>query len=100
MAPSTAALAVVALLALSASASDSHPSHRWKRLSDQRLAELETLVALEAMGHTVPVGAGVVDPRAVGRKRSDWDDTWRPQGEADVPLALYGGTQGVWPAQQ
>ncbi|KAF7410264.1 hypothetical protein HZH68_004645 [Vespula germanica] len=45
---------------------------RRKRISDQRLAELETLVALSNMRGriiTVPVGLGVIDPAKIGRKR-------------------------------
>ncbi|XP_012285833.1 uncharacterized protein LOC105702680 [Orussus abietinus] len=45
---------------------------RQKRVSDQRLAELETLLALAKMRGklvTVPVGFGRVDPAKIGRKR-------------------------------
>ncbi|XP_011699652.1 PREDICTED: uncharacterized protein LOC105456957 [Wasmannia auropunctata] len=43
---------------------------RYKRQSDQRMAELETLLALEKVkGIVVPIGFGVVDPKVVGRKR-------------------------------
>ncbi|KAF2882284.1 hypothetical protein ILUMI_23904 [Ignelater luminosus] len=45
---------------------------RVKRVSDQRLAELETLVALSKMSGklvTVPLGLGKVDPKYIGRKR-------------------------------
>ncbi|XP_011136318.1 uncharacterized protein LOC105181320 [Harpegnathos saltator] len=43
---------------------------RQKRLSDQRLAELETLLALQRLkGIVVPVGYGKVDPALLGRRR-------------------------------
>ncbi|XP_018057537.1 PREDICTED: uncharacterized protein LOC108693224 [Atta colombica] len=43
---------------------------RQKRLSDQRLAELETLLALQNVkGIVVPVGFGKVNPAKLGRKR-------------------------------
>ncbi|KAL0122033.1 hypothetical protein PUN28_007079 [Cardiocondyla obscurior] len=43
---------------------------RQKRQSDQRLAEIETLLALQKLkGIIVPVGLGVVDPAKIGRKR-------------------------------
>ncbi|XP_024877319.1 uncharacterized protein LOC112458114 [Temnothorax curvispinosus] len=43
---------------------------RQKRLSDQRLAELETLLALQNVkGVVVPVGFGKVNPAMIGRKR-------------------------------
>ncbi|XP_015117048.1 uncharacterized protein LOC107041154 isoform X2 [Diachasma alloeum] len=45
---------------------------RHKRTSDQRLAELETLIALENLRGklvTVPVGFGKVDPAKIGRRR-------------------------------
>ncbi|XP_018315403.1 uncharacterized protein [Mycetomoellerius zeteki] len=43
---------------------------RQKRLSDQRLAELETLMALRNVkGVLVPVGYGRVNPAILGRKR-------------------------------
>ncbi|XP_065168636.1 uncharacterized protein [Atheta coriaria] len=47
--------------------------NRIKRVSDQRLAELETLIALDRLKGkliTVPVGIGLPsDPRIIGRKR-------------------------------
>ncbi|XP_012221160.1 uncharacterized protein [Linepithema humile] len=49
---------------------DNIPIVRYRRLSDQRMAELETLMALEKIkGVAVPVGLGKVDPAAIGRKR-------------------------------
>lgn len=43
---------------------------RQKRLSDQRLAELETLLALQNVkGVVIPVGFGKVNPAIAGRKR-------------------------------
>nr|XP_018902879.1 PREDICTED: uncharacterized protein LOC109034279 [Bemisia tabaci] len=43
-----------------------------KRVSDHRLAELETLLALSKMKGqvmTVPLGYGKVDPERIGRRR-------------------------------
>lgn len=49
------------------------PSHRQKRVSDQRLAELETLLALARMKYrkfvTVPVGYGLIDVHQIGRRK-------------------------------
>ncbi|KAF5284130.1 hypothetical protein FQR65_LT00130 [Abscondita terminalis] len=62
-------LVAIILLCVSASAI---PFSRLKRVSDQRLAELETLVALSKMSGklvTVPLGLGKVDPKIIGRKR-------------------------------
>ncbi|KAF5287337.1 hypothetical protein FQA39_LY15940 [Lamprigera yunnana] len=65
------AVLALAFFALCASAA-AVPLARLKRVSDQRLAELETLVALSKMSGklvTVPLGLGKVDPRLIGRKR-------------------------------
>lgn len=46
--------------------------YRQKRVSDQRLAELETIMALRKMAGklvTVPLGFGQVDPNKIGRRR-------------------------------
>lgn len=52
--------------------------HRQKRVSDQRLAELETLLALAKMRGklvTVPIGFGKIDPVKIGkRKRRSQND--------------------------
>ncbi|KAL2716568.1 uncharacterized protein V1478_014244 [Vespula squamosa] len=52
---------------------------RRKRVSDQRLAELETLLGLSKMKGkiiTIPIAFGVVDPAKIGRKRrSPMDDS-------------------------
>ncbi|XP_012534508.1 uncharacterized protein LOC105835604 [Monomorium pharaonis] len=51
---------------------------RPKRLSDQRLAELETLLALQNVkGVVVPVGFGKVNPAIAGRKRRSISDNLR-----------------------
>ncbi|GAB1862191.1 hypothetical protein CAJAP_03270 [Camponotus japonicus] len=43
---------------------------RYRRLSDQRLAELETFMGLQNVkGVVVPVAFGKIDPAVVGRKR-------------------------------
>ncbi|KAK2588196.1 hypothetical protein KPH14_004235 [Odynerus spinipes] len=50
---------------------------RRKRVSDQRLAELETLLGLSKIKGiviTVPVAFGVVDPAKIGRKRRSTSD--------------------------
>ncbi|XP_043475637.1 uncharacterized protein LOC122507140 [Leptopilina heterotoma] len=63
------------LLALVPEVAHARPSgflSRQKRVSDQRLAELETLMALSRLKGklvTVPVGFGRVDPAKIGRKR-------------------------------
>ncbi|XP_042213694.1 uncharacterized protein LOC121860588 [Homarus americanus] len=49
------------------------PPHRQKRVSDQRLAELETLLALAKMKNrkyvTLPVGFGLIDVKQIGRRK-------------------------------
>ncbi|XP_015185789.1 PREDICTED: uncharacterized protein LOC107071355 [Polistes dominula] len=51
---------------------------RRKRVSDQRLAELETLLGLSTKMKgkviVIPVGYGVIDPAKVGRKRRSASD--------------------------
>ncbi|KAK4877901.1 hypothetical protein RN001_010407 [Aquatica leii] len=64
-----ATLLVIVFFCVSVSAI---PFSRLRRVSDQRLAELETLVALSKMSGklvTVPLGLGKVDPKIIGRKR-------------------------------
>jgi hypothetical protein len=43
--------------------------YRQKRVSDQRLADLETKIRLAGQIFHVPVGYGQVDPRQAGRRR-------------------------------
>lgn len=49
------------------------PPQRQKRVSDQRLAELETLLALAKMKNrkyvTLPVGYGLIDVQQIGRRK-------------------------------
>ncbi|XP_011860373.1 PREDICTED: uncharacterized protein LOC105557672 [Vollenhovia emeryi] len=65
----------VLLAVLLSETAHARPSRDWllsrqKRLSDQRLAELETLLALQNVkGVVVPVGFGKVNPAVLGRKR-------------------------------
>ncbi|XP_011645009.1 uncharacterized protein LOC105432086 [Pogonomyrmex barbatus] len=71
---STATLCIL-IVALLSETTYARPRQDWflsrqKRLSDQRLAELETLLALENVkGIVVPVGFGKVNPAVLGRKR-------------------------------
>ncbi|XP_046477287.1 uncharacterized protein [Neodiprion pinetum] len=67
-----AVLLILALLATDTDARPSGPLSRQKRVSDQRLAELETLLALSKLRGrlvTVPVAFGQVDPTIIGRRR-------------------------------
>ncbi|XP_059480110.1 uncharacterized protein LOC132199429 [Neocloeon triangulifer] len=62
---------IVALVVAFATHVHSMP-RRIKRVSDQRLAELETLIALSKMRGklvTVPIGFGRIDPAKIGRRR-------------------------------
>lgn len=64
-------LSVVAFVALLIPQTHGRP-YRQKRVSDQRLAELETYMALRKMAGklvTVPLGFGQVDPAKIGRRR-------------------------------
>ncbi|GLH12457.1 MraZ protein [Gryllus bimaculatus] len=86
----TAAVVVLALFLL---APASAAPHRQKRVSDQRLAELETRVALNRLKGivvTVPVGFGKVDPDKLGRRRRSEDDR----------LELMGGAGGAGDAME
>ncbi|XP_049941155.1 uncharacterized protein LOC126418439 [Schistocerca serialis cubense] len=76
---------LVALLAALCSGEADVSSRQKRPLSDQRLAEYQTLLALKAMGHTIPVP----DPMKVGRKRSFSSDVWRLMNEADMPVEEY-----------
>ncbi|KAL7637494.1 UNVERIFIED_CONTAM: hypothetical protein RMT77_012222 [Armadillidium vulgare] len=62
----------LAVLTLSAPAQVSN-NQRQKRVSDQRLAELETLLALAAMKNrkymNLPVGFGLIDVQQIGRRK-------------------------------
>ncbi|XP_046409175.1 uncharacterized protein LOC124174086 [Ischnura elegans] len=65
-------LALLVILLATVVPSGARPLHRRKRVSDQRLAELETLLALSKMRGklvTVPVGFGRIDPQKLGRRR-------------------------------
>ncbi|KAK4312730.1 hypothetical protein Pmani_015851 [Petrolisthes manimaculis] len=58
-------LLVAVCCLLLATPTSARPPHRQKRVSDQRLAELETLLALAKMNNrkyvTLPVGFGLID---------------------------------------
>ncbi|KAG8222381.1 hypothetical protein J437_LFUL003001 [Ladona fulva] len=63
---------LIVLLLFLASEGGARPADRRKRVSDQRLAELETLLALsKTRGKlvTVPVGFGRIDPQRLGRRK-------------------------------
>ncbi|CAL1681401.1 unnamed protein product [Lasius platythorax] len=60
---------------------------RYRRLSDQRLAELETILALQNVkGVAVPVAFGKVDPAVVGRKRRSITESTLGQSNRIRPL--------------
>lgn len=64
--------AVVAALAASECNAMPADNHRVKRMSDHRVAELQTLLSMGKMGGKVvthKVGYGQVDPMKVGRRR-------------------------------
>ncbi|XP_015586950.1 uncharacterized protein LOC107263831 isoform X2 [Cephus cinctus] len=70
----TVVVAAVLLMILLPETVHARPSGhtRQKRVSDQRLAELETLLSLSRMRGklvTVPIGFGRVDPDRLGRRR-------------------------------
>ncbi|XP_071441331.1 uncharacterized protein [Hetaerina americana] len=65
-------LALLVILLTTVAQGGARPLNRRKRVSDQRLAELETLLALSKMRGklvTVPVGFGRIDPQKLGRRR-------------------------------
>ncbi|XP_050452923.1 uncharacterized protein LOC126852302 [Cataglyphis hispanica] len=79
---------VVALLSETAyiRPSDWHLS-RYRRLSDQRLAELETILGLRNVkGVAVPVAFGKIDPAIVGRKRRSVLESILDQPNRNRPL--------------
>lgn len=60
---------------------------RYRRLSDQRLAELETILGLRNVkGVAVPVAFGKVDPAVVGRKRRSIAESILGQSNRIRPL--------------
>lgn len=60
---------------------------RYRRLSDQRLAEIETILALQNVkGVAVPVAFGKVDPAVVGRKRRSITESILGQSNRIRPL--------------
>ncbi|XP_043280907.1 uncharacterized protein [Venturia canescens] len=74
----TVIVLVAAVMPHSTHARPSGLVSRQKRVSDQRVAELETLLALARMRGklvTVPVGFGRVDPARIGRKRRSSEDS-------------------------
>ncbi|XP_066998509.2 uncharacterized protein [Anabrus simplex] len=82
-------LALFVLLALLAPISHAAPYSRQKRVSDQRLAELETMLALNRLKGrlvTVPVGFGKVDPNYLGRRRRS-DDSMAAETLSDEELS-------------
>lgn len=66
-------LLLVVCCALLVPPATARPPHRQKRVSDQRLAELETLLALAKMNNrkyvTLPVGFGLIDVKQIGRRK-------------------------------
>ncbi|XP_063865497.1 uncharacterized protein LOC135103359 [Scylla paramamosain] len=66
-------LLLVVCCALLVPHATARPPHRQKRVSDQRLAELETLLALAKMNNrkyvTLPVGFGLIDVKQIGRRK-------------------------------
>ncbi|XP_011495397.1 PREDICTED: uncharacterized protein LOC105360243 [Ceratosolen solmsi marchali] len=67
-----AALAILVLVVAIEARPPGATLSRPKRVSDQRLAEIETWLALSKMKGklvTVPVGFGQVDPNKIGRRR-------------------------------
>ncbi|XP_045584191.2 uncharacterized protein [Procambarus clarkii] len=64
---------LVVCCALLAPPAAARPPYRQKRVSDQRLAELETLLALAKMKNrkyvTLPVGFGLIDVKQIGRRK-------------------------------
>ncbi|XP_020291389.1 uncharacterized protein LOC109858488 [Pseudomyrmex gracilis] len=75
---SGSAILCVLLIALLSETTYGRPNElhlRSRRISDQRLAELETLLALQKVkGVVVPVGLGKVDPAIIGRRRRSLSD--------------------------
>ncbi|XP_050700543.1 uncharacterized protein LOC126987542 isoform X2 [Eriocheir sinensis] len=77
-------LLLVVCCALLVPPASARPPHRQKRVSDQRLAELETLLALAKMNRkyvTLPVGFGLIDVKQIGRRKRSV-----PAVEADQDL--------------
>ncbi|EZA51343.1 hypothetical protein DMN91_001554 [Ooceraea biroi] len=83
----SAAILCVLVVALLPETTYARPPHwllnRHRRVSDQRLAEIETMLGLEKVkGVAVPVGLGKIDPAIIGRKRRSIpeSDLAKPQG--------------------
>ncbi|GIX90136.1 uncharacterized protein CEXT_554931 [Caerostris extrusa] len=54
-------------------------------ISDQRLAELETLLALAKHGGSKDVAYGVIDPIMLGKRKRSYDMDISSQVDEDVP---------------
>ncbi|XP_026278737.1 uncharacterized protein LOC113206730 [Frankliniella occidentalis] len=84
---SIALLAAAAVLVLLAPAVLARPPHRQKRVSDQRLGELEALLALKKLRGklvTVPVAFGQINPNDYGRKRRSAPHASAASGHASL----------------
>ncbi|KYN06631.1 PREDICTED: uncharacterized protein LOC108782841 [Cyphomyrmex costatus] len=87
---------LVTLLSETAHARPPQLVMRPKRLSDQRLAEIETLLALEKVkGYVVPVGLGIVDPAKLGRKRRSISENNPPKLQHFVLLITRPGSEST-----
>ncbi|XP_037069750.1 uncharacterized protein LOC119091206 [Pollicipes pollicipes] len=62
--------------------------YRTKRVSDQRLAELETLLVLAKINRemqlNMPLGYGVADPSKLGRRKRTIASYWEPTSDGVV----------------
>jgi len=76
--PNSFVLLTVLVLVCSLCIAEAYPTwNRNKRVSDQRLAELETLLALARLKGRLPnvqMGYGFIDPNKIGRKKRDVDN--------------------------
>ncbi|XP_043233440.1 uncharacterized protein LOC122387373 [Amphibalanus amphitrite] len=90
--PLTVGLALVALVWTLPEAAGR--PYRVKRVSDQRLAELETLLVLakinREMQMNMPLGYGTADPFKLGRRKRTAPSGWEASGEGSR-LALTPG---------
>ncbi|XP_077517566.1 uncharacterized protein LOC144128214 isoform X1 [Amblyomma americanum] len=69
-------------------------------ISDQRLAELETLAGLKSLRHrlkgiTFPVAYGLVDPNKIGKRKRSFESLEEPQQQPQTQRGRQAGVVGA-----
>ncbi|CAL1269124.1 unnamed protein product [Larinioides sclopetarius] len=77
-------------------------SYRERRsgISDQRVAELETLLALAKQGGNRDIAFGVIDPLTLGKRKRSYDMDLSNQVEEDFPLDILREARLKYPSSR